>query len=463
MLTVCGEGRWSEFRQEDIIELGSDPSDAIWLEIHENLDCDIAVVDESDLGATQEERKRRFNDEYREQQPVIIRRKGLGIDTTFSDKVRFLEKFGSVNVTVDNPALIALVGHGIVGSTVLDFVNQHMGPENAAKQLEALRGEQNTYPYSFTNFARQEWPLLSNLFEAPDCLADFVETGEVIDQFAMGSTGSGLRWHLHKQAWNSILVGQKLWLLAPHEEPPVNISQHLTSVQWFRNHQEQAPVSACVLGPGDTIYIPSRWFHATVNLGHTLSRSQRQLVHRKKSFKKWNLRTIARDVKRFVDARRRGLKAKLPRTAQRRTVRLYKVAQQAEVLMEPDFLRAACMDVHVFQQYEETVSILERTVNRYAAQLKPGKATRKPKSPEAIFSRAVESLRILLSGLGQFVRCSEPAHQTSPSSSPSSPTSLPEQQADCPSDFRAQCATFEDVYIRTALASPDIADESDYN
>ena len=101
---------------------------------------------------------------------------------------------------------------------------------------------------------------------------------------SLASPGTGLPFHNHGAAWLTVLGGKKLVVLSPPREqlttPEFQLLQHRPPISWAVGPRQQAAAMFraaalkkrhCVLGAGDTIFIPCNWYHATLNLGHTLA------------------------------------------------------------------------------------------------------------------------------------------------------------------------------------------------
>ncbi len=87
--------------------------------------------------------------------------------------------------------------------------------------------------------------------------------------FGVAADGSGVPFHFHNDGFSESLHGRKLWLLYP-DEPP-RFHANMTSASWLRLehpllHAHERP-SRCVIAPGDLLYFPKGWWHATVNVG----------------------------------------------------------------------------------------------------------------------------------------------------------------------------------------------------
>jgi hypothetical protein len=112
---------------------------------------------------------------------------------------------------------------------------------------------------------------------------------------SVGAAGQGLPFHNHASAWQTVVVGRKVFLLLPPLSantseswlrPEPWFEEILSTLflpatrQFLRQHASDAwrmvPEAAralrvVVLGPGDTMFIPCNWYHATINLDDTVA------------------------------------------------------------------------------------------------------------------------------------------------------------------------------------------------
>lgn len=165
---------------------------------------------------------------------------------------------------------------------------------------------------SYTNVQHDEDPLY--IFDekfgetAPDLLKDYnvphlfqEDFFDVLDRekrppfrwFIIGPERSGASWHVDPaltSAWNTLICGRKRWALYPPGRVPLGVTVHVneddgdvnietpTSLQWWLDFypllpDEDKPIE-CTQLPGETIYVPSGWWHCVLNLETSVAVTQ---------------------------------------------------------------------------------------------------------------------------------------------------------------------------------------------
>ncbi|XP_059279731.1 lysine-specific demethylase JMJ21 isoform X1 [Lycium ferocissimum] len=109
----------------------------------------------------------------------------------------------------------------------------------------------------------------------------------------MGPERSGASWHVDPaltSAWNTLLCGRKRWALYPPGRVPLGVTVHVneedgdvsidapSSLQWWLDFypllaEEDKPIE-CTQLPGETIFVPSGWWHCVLNLETTVAVTQ---------------------------------------------------------------------------------------------------------------------------------------------------------------------------------------------
>ncbi|XP_043945159.1 jmjC domain-containing protein 8 isoform X5 [Protopterus annectens] len=87
---------------------------------------------------------------------------------------------------------------------------------------------------------------------------------------ALGSgAGTGVPFHWHGPGYSEVVYGRKRWFLYPPDKNP-KFHPNRTTLSWLLDiypslSEEQHPIQ-CTIHPGEVLYFPDRWWHATLNL-----------------------------------------------------------------------------------------------------------------------------------------------------------------------------------------------------
>jgi len=84
--------------------------------------------------------------------------------------------------------------------------------------------------------------------------------------FSAGRRHTGVGFHHHHESWLAELVGRKVWFLLPPGSPrPPAIPP------WWYTRQPPRGLQVAILEPGEVMYLPKGWWHATWNLDDSLA------------------------------------------------------------------------------------------------------------------------------------------------------------------------------------------------
>ncbi|KAF3781067.1 F-box protein [Nymphaea thermarum] len=109
----------------------------------------------------------------------------------------------------------------------------------------------------------------------------------------VGPERSGASWHVDPaltSAWNTLLSGRKRWALYPPGRVPLGVTVHVneedgdvnietpSSLQWWLEFypllaEHEKPLE-CTQLPGETIFVPSGWWHCVLNLENSVAVTQ---------------------------------------------------------------------------------------------------------------------------------------------------------------------------------------------
>lgn len=121
--------------------------------------------------------------------------------------------------------------------------------------------------YLFGETFSPQWKEFLHHYELPLCHTCTKNLTAL--SFGIGNQGSGVQWHIHGPGFSEALHGKKHWILYPPDQQPKYHPDH-TSRYWMEHIYTKLPKNKlpfeCTLNPGDMIYFPNGWWHATINL-----------------------------------------------------------------------------------------------------------------------------------------------------------------------------------------------------
>uniref|UniRef100_A0A8D2MXS6 Jumonji domain containing 8 n=1 Tax=Zonotrichia albicollis TaxID=44394 RepID=A0A8D2MXS6_ZONAL len=87
--------------------------------------------------------------------------------------------------------------------------------------------------------------------------------------FGIAGSGSGVPFHWHGPGFSEVIFGRKRWFLYPPDQTP-HFHPNETTLAWLQHTYPTLPPALrpleCTLRPGEVLYFPDRWWHATLNL-----------------------------------------------------------------------------------------------------------------------------------------------------------------------------------------------------
>uniref|UniRef100_A0A0K0EFX4 JmjC domain-containing protein n=1 Tax=Strongyloides stercoralis TaxID=6248 RepID=A0A0K0EFX4_STRER len=86
--------------------------------------------------------------------------------------------------------------------------------------------------------------------------------------FGIAGVGTGVPFHFHGPGFAEVVHGTKRWFLQPFEKRPT-FNPDQSTLQWYYTiypilKDEDKPLE-CLMKPGEIIYFPDKWWHATLN------------------------------------------------------------------------------------------------------------------------------------------------------------------------------------------------------
>nr|XP_013817114.1 PREDICTED: jmjC domain-containing protein 8 [Apteryx mantelli mantelli] len=87
--------------------------------------------------------------------------------------------------------------------------------------------------------------------------------------FGIAGVGSGVPFHWHGPGYSEVIFGRKRWFLYPPDKTP-HFHPNETTLAWLHHTYPTLPPGErpleCTIHPGEVLYFPDRWWHATLNL-----------------------------------------------------------------------------------------------------------------------------------------------------------------------------------------------------
>ncbi|XP_065706878.2 jmjC domain-containing protein 8 isoform X2 [Patagioenas fasciata] len=140
-----------------------------------------------------------------------------------------------------------------------EYVEQLLKPQDPA-QL----GSDTLYFFGDNNFT--EWGPLFQQYVPP---AFRIPGTSPAYSFGIAGSGSGVPFHWHGPGYSEVIFGRKRWFLYPPDKTP-HFHPNETTLAWLHHTYPALPLAErpleCTLRPGEVLYFPDRWWHATLNL-----------------------------------------------------------------------------------------------------------------------------------------------------------------------------------------------------
>ncbi|KAM9745018.1 LOW QUALITY PROTEIN: jmjC domain-containing protein 8 [Menidia menidia] len=201
--------------------------------------------------------QQQFLDRYAYSRPVIIR--GLTDNTDFRlmcSRSNLLREFGSSKIRLSTANTFS---YRKVEVLLQDYVEQLLKPQSP----DAL-GSETLYFFGDNNLT--EWRRLLELYRPPPYGPPHLSPAL---SFGLAGPGSGVPFHWHGPGYSEVIYGRKRWFLYPPDQEP-HFHPNRTTLSWLRETYPHLPgpeaPMECTIRPGEVLYFPDRWWHATLNL-----------------------------------------------------------------------------------------------------------------------------------------------------------------------------------------------------
>ncbi|XP_056466818.1 jmjC domain-containing protein 8 [Gadus chalcogrammus] len=213
--------------------------------------CSIDVLDAASLT------HRQFIESYAYTRPVILT--GITDNTKFRllcSKTNLLGSFGDRSIRLSTANTHS---YKKVDVPFREYVDVLLKPQSA----DAL-GSDTLYFFGDNNFT--EWSPLFDQYQPPPYGLPGTTAAY---SFGVAGPGSGVPFHWHGPGFSEVLYGRKRWFLYPPDQEP-HFHPNRTTLSWLQETYpvlppEEAPLE-CTIRPGEVLFFPDRWWHATLNL-----------------------------------------------------------------------------------------------------------------------------------------------------------------------------------------------------
>jgi hypothetical protein len=159
----------------------------------------------------------------------------------------------------------------IIDTLVRRFINSSVISENGIPKKRAT----NDDLLIFTNDLESPeiFDTILTQYSTPDPLsftANYVPPPHSIGWtkiFSAMMQRSAHRFHVHKDAWLGQVSGSRMWFLLPPSTPFSAVEKPPPACEYLYN-REALPNGAmmCIQNPGEVMYLPKNWWHATCGL-----------------------------------------------------------------------------------------------------------------------------------------------------------------------------------------------------
>ncbi|XP_078477748.1 jmjC domain-containing protein 8 [Lampetra planeri] len=219
--------------------------------LHDEGPCNIDVLDSSSISYHE------FINRYAYSSPVIL--KGLTDNTKFRSscsRSSLLKEYGERKVRLSTANTYS---YKKVDVPFREYVDLLLKPQS----VDAL-GSDTLYFFGDNNFT--EWQTLFDIYKPPPFTLPHTSGAY---SFGIAGPGTGVPFHWHGPGYSEVIYGRKRWFLYPPDKEP-HYHPNRTTLSWVTEiyphlPEHEAPLE-CTIYPGEVLYFPDRWWHATLNL-----------------------------------------------------------------------------------------------------------------------------------------------------------------------------------------------------
>ncbi|KAM6351724.1 jmjC domain-containing protein 8 isoform 2-T2 [Alca torda] len=189
--------------------------------------------------------------------PVILR--GFTDNSAFRalcTREKLLAAFGALPVRLSTANTYS---YRKVDVPFQEYVEHLLKPQDPARL-----GSDTLYFFGDNNFT--EWGSLFQEYMPPPFR---IPGTSAAYSFGIAGSGSGVPFHWHGPGYSEVIFGRKRWFLYPPDKTP-HFHPNETTLAWLHRTYPMLPPAQrpleCTLRPGEVLYFPDHWWHATLNL-----------------------------------------------------------------------------------------------------------------------------------------------------------------------------------------------------
>lgn len=227
----------------------NDNDDELFYLLKQN-NCTIERVDGTQLGQDD------FLRNYAYSKPLIITNIFDNSKKSYFQKSNLLANWSNFPVVL---ASANTYSYSKVETTFGVYLQKYLKPLN-------INIPANETFYLFGDIDREMWKPLLDQYKLPSWN---LPGHEAALSFGIAAVGTGVPFHFHGPGFAEVIFGAKYWFLSPFEKRP-EWDPNVSTLQWMKEiflnlPLEEKPLN-CLLLPGELIYFPDKWWHATLNV-----------------------------------------------------------------------------------------------------------------------------------------------------------------------------------------------------
>jgi len=200
---------------------------------------------------------KQFLKEYSTSRPFIVRDSSNNdLFRALARKAELISSYGHTTVTLSSANSYS---YEKVKMSFSEYCDKHTGPQS----INTLGNE--TF-YMFGDNDYEEWSDFLQEYSPPP----YNLPGHTAAfSFGVAGAGSGVPFHTHGPGFAETIYGRKRWFLTPPDVQP-EFHPNRTTLQWLLEDYERVKneisLYECTIRPGEAIYFPHGWWHATLNI-----------------------------------------------------------------------------------------------------------------------------------------------------------------------------------------------------